>query len=108
MSKDLLIKGQMLSAQTKGMLAAEQFVNDNYLLRRNVLSGKVEFAKKPADGESPTFRPLTSYAVNSIILEAKRRDICEGKNPKSDITITKKLAIFADCTHILRFFSNFL
>ena len=86
MSKDLLIKGQMLSAQTKGMLAAEQFVNDNYLLRRNVLSGKVEFAKKPADGESPTFRPLTSYAVNSIILEAKRRDICEGKNPKSDIT----------------------
>ena len=76
----------MLSAQTKGVLAAEQFVNDNYLLRRNVLSGKVEFVKKPADGESPTFRPLTLSAVNSIILEAKRRDICEGKNPKSDIT----------------------
>jgi predicted P-loop ATPase len=85
MKKDLLNQGQMLSAQTKGVLAAEQFVNDNYLLRRNVLSGKVEFVKKPADGESPTFRPLTSYAVNSIILEAKRRDVCEGKNPKSDI-----------------------
>ena len=76
----------MLSAQTKGVLAAEQFVIDNYLLRRNVLSGKVEFAPKPAEGKSPTFRPLTLSAVNSIILEAKRLDICEGKNPKSDIT----------------------
>ena len=84
MKKDL-IKGQMLSAQTKGVLAAEQFVIDNYLLRRNVLSGKVEFAPKPAEGKSPTFRPLTLSAVNSIILEAKRLDICEGKNPKSDI-----------------------
>ena len=80
MKKDL-IKGQMLSAQTKGVLAAEQFVIDNYLLRRNVLSGKA----KPAEGKSPTFRPLTLSAVNSIILEAKRLDICEGKNPKSDI-----------------------
>ena len=36
MSKNLLIHGQTMSAQVKGMLAAEQFLNDNYLLRRNV------------------------------------------------------------------------
>ena len=49
MSKNLLIHGQTMSAQVKGMLAAEQFLNDNYLLRRNVLNGKVEYAVKPAD-----------------------------------------------------------
>ena len=58
MNENLLIQGKTMSAPVKGMLAAEQFLNDNYLLRRNVLNGKVEFAAKPADGAEPSFLPL--------------------------------------------------
>jgi len=85
MSKNLLIQGKTMSAPVKGMLAAEQFLNDNYLLRRNVLNGKVEYAVKPADGGEPSFLPLTQLVLNSIILQAKRENICDGASPKADI-----------------------
>ena len=85
MSKNLLIQGKTMSAPVKGMLAAEQFLNDNYLLRRNVLNGKVEYAVKPADGGEPSFQPLTQLVLNSIILQAKRENICDGASPKADI-----------------------
>ncbi len=85
MSKELLIHGEAMNASMQGMLAVEQFLQDRYLFRRNVLNGKVEFSTKSADGQEPPFRPLTQQALNSIILEAMREDICEGANPKSDI-----------------------
>ena len=85
MTENLLVNGEAMNASLKGMLAAEQFLNDHYLFRRNVLSGKVEFAAKADDGMEPAFRPLTELALNSIILEAMRQDICDGKDPSSDI-----------------------
>ena len=85
MSKELLVNGEAMNASLKGMLAAEQFLNDNYLFRRNVLNGKVEFTTRPSGDEEPAFRPLTELALNSIILEAMREDICDGKDPSSDI-----------------------
>ncbi len=85
MSKELLIHGEAMNASLQGMLAVEQFLQDRYLFRRNMLNGKVEFSTKPADGQEPSFRPLTQQALNSIILEAMRMDICDGANPKSDI-----------------------
>ncbi len=85
MKKELLIKGEALQASVASALAAEQFLNDHYLFRRNQLNGKVEFSIKPAEGQEPVFRPLTQEALNSIILRAKREDICEGANPKTDI-----------------------
>ena len=85
MSEKLTINGEAMNASLEGLLAVEQFLNDRYLFRRNVLSGKAEFADKPADGEEPTFRPLTMEALNSIVLRAKRQDVCDGKSPKPDI-----------------------
>ena len=85
MSKNLLIQGKTMSAPVKGMLAAEHFLNENYFLRRNVLNGKVEFAIKPADGGEPSFLPLTQLVLNSMILRAKRENICDGASPKPDI-----------------------
>lgn len=85
MQKNLLIKGEALQASVVSALAAEQFLNDNYLFRRNVLNGKVEFSAKPSEGQKAAFRPLTQEAINSIILRAKREDICEGNSPKTDI-----------------------
>ena len=85
MSEKLTINGEAMNASLEGLLAVEQFLNDRYLFRRNVLSGKAEFADKPAEGKEPTFRPLTVEALNSIVLKAKRKDVCDGKSPKPDI-----------------------
>ena len=68
----------------------ESFLQENYLFRFNVLNGKVEFVTKsavddvPADNDA-AWRPLTDRALKSIIIRAKREDVCEGENPKSDI-----------------------
>ena len=96
--ENLTFQGEAMNASLEGMLIVEQFLHDNYLFRRNVLNGKVEFlrvavnkqaelecATKTGEGLEPQYRPLTQQALNSIILHAKREDICEGKNPKQDI-----------------------
>ena len=85
MKKELLINGGALNAPVFSALAAEQFLTENYSFRRNLLNGKVEFATKSSDGQASDYRPLTQEALNSIILRAKREDICEGSNPKTDI-----------------------
>jgi predicted P-loop ATPase len=84
MSKELTIRGEALGASQMEMLEAEQFLKDNYLLRFNELSGKVEYVTLPAD-EKPVWRVLTPKALNSIIIRAKREQICEKGNPKTDI-----------------------
>ena len=81
MSKDLTIQGEALGASHETTLAIEQFLNDNYLFRRNVLNGKVEFTIKPAED----YRPLTQEALNSIIRRAKKEDVCEKGSPKTEI-----------------------
>ena len=85
MEKSLLIKGEALQASVVSALAAEQFLNERYQFRRNQLNGKVEFSTKSPDGQASDYRPLTQEALNSIILQAKREDICEGASPKTDI-----------------------
>ena len=85
MKKKLTINGEALNASKAGMLEVEQFLVENYLFRNNVLNGKVEFANQPAEGQEPEFRTLTQAALNSIILRAKREDVCEGGSPKTDI-----------------------
>ena len=82
---EVLINGGALNAPVVSALAAEQFLTENYSFRRNQLDGKVEFATKSPDGQASDYRPLTQEALNSIILRAKREDICEGSNPKTDI-----------------------
>ena len=85
MKKKLTINGEALNASKAGMLEVVQFLVENYLFRNNVLNGKVEFAGKPEEGQEPEFRTLTQAALNSIILRAKREDVCEGGSPKTDI-----------------------
>ena len=63
----------------------ELFLRENYLFRRNVLNGKVEFATKPAEGQQEVWKKLTPSALNSIVIRAKREQICEKGSPKTDI-----------------------
>ena len=83
--KSLVVNGTPLSSHVESVLVIEQFLMDNYLLRRNVLNGKVEFSVK-ADS-SADFRPLTQEALNSIIIRALREGLDDECNPKADITM---------------------
>ena len=82
MNNKPLINGEAIDASLETTLAIEQFLNDNYLFRRNVLSGKVEFLIKDGEG---VFRPLTPEALNSIIRKAKKEKVCEKGSPKTEI-----------------------
>ena len=82
MNNKPLINGEAVDASLETTLAIEQFLNDNYLFRRNMLSGKVEFLIKDGEG---VFRPLTPEALNSIIRKAKKEKVCEKGSPKTEI-----------------------
>ena len=98
MSKKLSISGETPGASQEGTLAIEQFLNDNYRFRRNILNGKVEFAtllKADSSADSLSqglseahleFRPLTLEAFNSIVRKAKKEQVLEKGNPKTEIT----------------------
>ena len=83
MTENLTLKGEALGASLGGTLEAEQFLNESYRLRRNVLNGKVEFATLNAE---ETYRPLTQEALNSIFLRAKREGLFDAGVTKSDFT----------------------
>ena len=83
--KSLVAHGMPLNSHVESVLIIEQFLTDNYLFRRNVLSGKVEF-KVLAD-LTAHYRPLTQEALNSIIIRALREGLDEACNPKADITM---------------------
>ena len=92
------MNGEAVEASLETTLAIEQFLNENYRFRRNILNGKVEFAtllkaEPPADSLSQdsegvhlTFRPLTLEAFNSIVRRAKKEQVLEKGNPKTEIT----------------------
>ena len=84
MNQTLSINGEPVKPSKEGMLAVEVFLNENYHFRRNILNGKVEFTTLKAGNQASDFRPLTQEAMNSIVLRARREEICDG-NPKTDI-----------------------
>lgn len=55
-------------ASQDGMLAVQQFLQDNYRFRRNVLNGKVEFSILPEGNDDAEkeldWRPLTPEAIH--------------------------------------------
>ena len=69
----------------------ESFLDEYYLFRRNILSGKTEYLIIKKDDESELeekdgdWKVLTSNAFNSIVRHAKRLGIGENKSPRQDI-----------------------
>ena len=96
MENNMTTTGGALAASQEATLIIEQFLNENYRFRRNVLNGKVEFAILPketganfsdASNEAElVYRPLTQTALNSIVIRAKREQVMEKGNPKTEIT----------------------
>ena len=97
MGKNVLMNGEAIDASLEATLVIEQFLTDHYRFRRNVLNGKVEFAtllkaEPPANSLSPgsegaclVFRSLTPEAFNSIVRRAKKEQVLEKGNPKTEI-----------------------
>ena len=85
MNQTILVNGETLGDSQEGILAIELYLTTHYLFRRNVLSGKVEYAVRPAESQDPQWEILTQPALNSIIIRAKRDNICKKGSPKSDI-----------------------
>ena len=97
MTKNSVLTAEAVKASQEGTLVIEQFLMSYYRFRRNTLSGKVEFATLPeaaetADGLSNgldeanlNYRPLTQAALKSIVIRAKREDVLEKGNPKTEI-----------------------
>ena len=81
MENQVFTNGEAMNAPLETTLAVEQFLNENYRFRRNVLNGKVEFTTK----QSEDWRPLTQEALNSIIRRAKKKQVCEKGSPKTEI-----------------------
>ena len=69
----------------------ESFLDEYYLFRRNILSGKTEYLIIKKDDESELeekdgdWKVLTNKAFNSIVRHAKRLGIGENKSPRQDI-----------------------
>jgi len=84
MKKELTNQLEAVQASQGGLLAVEQFLQNHYLFRRNVLNGKIEFATLPAKDE-PVYRELTPEAEMSIIIRARKELADEKCNPKTDI-----------------------
>ena len=97
MTKNSVLTAEAVKASQEGTLVIEQFLMSYYRFRRNTLSGKLEFATLPeaaetADGLSNgldeanlNYRPLTQAALKSIVIRAKREDVLEKGNPKTEI-----------------------
>jgi len=90
MMKQIQRNGEALNASTEGALIIELYLQENYLFRRNLLNGKVEFTNKKADGEAGDYRPLTNEALNSIILKVMKEGILEKGDPKKLISLYVK------------------
>ena len=96
MENNMTTTGGALAASQEATLVIELFLNENYRFRRNVLNGKVEFAILPketganfsdASNEAElVYRSLTQAALNSIVIRAKREQVMEKGNPKTEIT----------------------
>ena len=62
MSKELLVKGEVMHASVKKMLNIEEFLLENYQFRQNVLNGKVSDAD---------FEAAKSYALGRFQMGAQ-------------------------------------
>ena len=101
----MTINGESLGASLQNSLAVEQFLTDNYLFRRNILNGKVEYlilTTKQTDNQS-VWRTLTPEALNSIVRKAKQEQITKN-SPKTDI----QEVIYSDVTPVYDPISEFL
>ena len=88
---------KMVTGNQSAALLAESFLDEFYLFRRNVLSGKTEYDTVVDDSEESTneneeaetaqeiWKVLTPEAINSIVRHAKKMGIGGKKSPRQDI-----------------------
>ena len=84
--QNTIVNGEAMTASQENVLVVEQYLTDNYFFRRNILNGKVEFAKKAeGDDAEPVYRPLTQEATNSSMLRCSMSCVTR-KHPTGSTT----------------------
>lgn len=81
---------QLFVAGAAGCLPADEYLWQSFRLRRNVLSGKVEYRK--IDEDDSHYRHFTEQTLNSIILQSHR----DGFTGKESISADLKLLVESD------------
>lgn len=62
----------------------EHFLNENFEFRVNVISDKIEYRKRVAEGEKEEmFRPCTDESLNTIVISARKALAEEVGNPRT-------------------------
>ena len=87
-----------MTGNQSAIYLVESFMEENFLFRRNQLSGKTEFIRttenavvesdEEANGEKEEkadWQVLTDEAFNSIVRQAKKTGIGDNKSPRQDI-----------------------
>ena len=84
-----------MTGNQSAIYLVESFLEDSYLFRRNVLSGKTEFFcineqeeqqdKEKEGEENKVWQVLTAEAFNSIVRRAKKLGIGGNSSPRQDI-----------------------
>jgi len=92
----------MMAGNQSAIYEVESFLEESYLFRRNVLSGKTEFCcisereadvdnagdkncKEKSEKEPLDWKILTEESFNSIVRHAKKQGIGKKKSPRQDI-----------------------
>lgn len=75
-------KHEEMTAMQQSLMDTEAFLSDNYLFRRNVLSGKTEMTPIAT---SDTWEPVTREVLNTIIRHAKKEGVGGEISPRQNI-----------------------
>ena len=76
----------VMTEMQEAVYEVEAFLSENYLFRRNVLSGKTEFAPVVTQVEEELqWKPITVETLNSIVRHAKKKGIGDKKSPRQNI-----------------------
>ena len=96
------MSSMMMTGNQSAIYLVESFLEENFLFRRNQLSGKTEFltiteeagedkaeetSKEPPapKEEKPNWQVLNAEVFNSIVRQAKKLGIGDNKSPRQDI-----------------------
>ena len=75
-----------MTEMQEAIFESEAFLSENYLFRRNLLSGKTEVCNLYARDEAgKAWAPVTAEVVNSIVRHAKKEGIGGDRSPRQNI-----------------------
>ena len=77
-------KSSKMTKMQEDIFEVENFLEENYEFRRNVLSGKTEVCVA-SNGDQNEWQPITAEVMNSIVRHAKKEGVGSKTSPRRNI-----------------------